>query len=91
MPLLFLDENVKIGLADVLRAAGIETRTVRDEGQLHTVDAALLLACANQGWMLVTQNRRDFRALHEGWVTWTTDGSKHSPVLGRHESDEYES
>ncbi len=72
MPTLFLDENVKVELADALNAAGIPTRTTRDERRLRAIDADQLLFCAEQGWVLVTQNRRDFLALHEGWVTWTT-------------------
>lgn len=71
MPTLFLDENVKTALAPALIAIGIPTRTTHGEDRLGMTDANHLLHCANQGWVLITQNRRDFLALHEGWVTWT--------------------
>lgn len=71
MPVLFLDENVKVELAEALSAAGIETHTTVSEQRLRAIDADQLLFCANQGWVCVTQNRRDFLTLHEGWATWT--------------------
>jgi len=73
MPTLFLDENVKAALAPALIAVGIPTLTTHGEDRLGMIDAAHLSHCANLGWVLVTQNRRDFLALHEGWVTWTAE------------------
>lgn len=71
MPALFLDENVKVELADALSAAGIETHTTVGEQRLQAIDADQLLFYANQGRVCVTQNRRDFLTLHEGWAAWT--------------------
>ncbi len=84
MPALFLDENVKVELADSLKEEGISVYTTRDQGRLGANDADQLLYCATHGWALVTQNRRDFLALHEGWVTWTTAwkrSSEHGGIL----------
>lgn len=84
MPTLFLDENVKIELADALREEGVTVYTTRDQGRLGANDADQLLHCAAYGWALVTQNRRDFLALHEGWVTWTAawrQRSEHGGIL----------
>ena len=69
MPVLFLDENVKVELAEALSTVRIETHTTVSEQRLQAIDADQLLFCAHQGWACVTQNRRDFLTLHEGWTT----------------------
>ena len=39
MPVLFLDENVKVELAEAPNAAGIETHTTVSEQRLRAIDA----------------------------------------------------
>ncbi len=84
MSILFFDENIKLELATTLRERGVDVRTTREESRLGALDADQLLHCAGQGWVLVTQYRKDFEPLHEGWLTWTAAWnirSEHSGIL----------
>jgi hypothetical protein len=54
-----------------LSAAGHPTRTTVGVGRLGRWDAEQLLFASEQGWTLVTHNRRDYHALHEGWIVWS--------------------
>lgn len=47
-------------------------------------DAAILDYCRQMGWLLVTQNRRDFHRLHALWTTlymWEALDKLHSGIL----------
>lgn len=60
---LYLDEDVNVLVADLLRARGFDAITVRDAGQLRATDAEQLIYAAGQQRTLVTHNRADFEAL----------------------------
>lgn len=60
---LYLDEDVSIVQADVLRARGYEIHTLRDAQQLGQSDAEQLAYAASRGMAIVTHNRADFEAL----------------------------
>ncbi len=67
MVMCYLDEDVKVAIAEQLVARGVTTRTTQDEGRKGTRDHAQLWFAAQRGWTFVTNNRRDFRELHGAW------------------------
>jgi predicted nuclease of predicted toxin-antitoxin system len=60
---LYLDEDVNVLVADLLRARGFDIVSARDAGQLHATDAEQLAYAVNQARTLVTHNRTDFEEL----------------------------
>lgn len=68
---LYLDENMSLAVGARLHVRGHIVTSTAAEGRLGTPDPRLLLEAAEQGWTLVTHNRRDFRLLHDAWHTWT--------------------
>lgn len=84
MAQLYLDEDVPVAVAALLAAAGHPARTTVAAGRLGRWDAEQLLYAADQGWTLVTHNRRDYHALHEAWLTWSPrwqDPRPHAGIL----------
>jgi hypothetical protein len=67
---LYLDNDVSLRLAPLLRAAGHTVTTTRELGLTAATDDAQLLTAARNGWILATSNRHDFRLLHDAWHTW---------------------
>lgn len=72
MAQFYLDEDVPVAVASLLSAAGHPARTTVATGRLGRWDADQLLYATDRGWTLVTHNRRDYRALHEGWLVWSS-------------------
>jgi hypothetical protein len=70
MPILYLDEDVKSDVADLLIAPERSVRTTRGEGRLRAGDPFQLLYAAEQDWVLVTCNREDYQLLHDAWLLW---------------------
>jgi uncharacterized protein with PIN domain len=60
---LYLDEDVHVRVARIIRGHGYEVHTARGEGMLGTTDAEQLAFAATQGMVLVTHNRVDFEVL----------------------------
>lgn len=60
---LYLDEDVNVLIADLLKARGFDAITARDAGQLHATDAEQLAYAVSQARTLVTHNRTDFEEL----------------------------
>jgi hypothetical protein len=61
---LYLDEDVNVVLAEMLKAHGFRTITARDAGMLGTIDEDQLRFASMHRLALVTHNRADFLALH---------------------------
>lgn len=57
---LYLDEDVNILAADLLRAKGFDAVTARDAGQLRATDAEQFAYAISQARRLITHNRTDF-------------------------------
>jgi len=70
MAAFYLDEDIPVMLADLLRVQGHTATTTRDEGRLGNPDPAQLLLAADSVTTFVTHNRTDFARLHEAWLTW---------------------
>jgi predicted nuclease of predicted toxin-antitoxin system len=60
---LYLDEDVDVLLAQLMRARGFVTVTTQEAGQLGNNDAEQLAYAISQHKTLLTHNRVDFEAL----------------------------
>ncbi len=77
-PPLYLDEDVSVVVAAILRARGFRAITARAAGRLGRTDAEQLAFAAEARYALVTHNRADFELLH--W-TWLESGRAHAGIL----------
>lgn len=59
---LYLDEDVNVLVADLIRARGFTAITTRDAGNLHNDDDEQLAYAADNQLAFVTHNRVDFEA-----------------------------
>ena len=75
---VYLDEDVDVLVATLLRARGFEAVTTAEAGNLRKSDLEQLEYAAAQGMALVTHNRVDFESLA---VRWLTDGKDHGGVI----------
>ena len=64
---LYLDEDINVLVADLLRARGFDTITARDAGELHATDTEQLAYAVSQVRTLVTHNRTDFEELVQAY------------------------
>lgn len=84
---LYLDEDVDVLVADLVRARGFSVITTREAAQLGNTDAEQLAYAAREQKALVTHNRRHFEALAR---TYLAAGRPHSGIIlaTRHPSHE---
>jgi len=64
---LLLDEHVGRVFERVLRERGFDTAQAKDEFGERTTDADLLQWCRDHDAVLLSNNARDFRLLHEDY------------------------
>jgi predicted nuclease of predicted toxin-antitoxin system len=60
---LYLDEDVNVLVADIIKARGFQITTTRDESQLQKSDDEQFAFAVNNKLTLVTHNRVDFEEL----------------------------
>ena len=60
---LYLDEDVDVLIAQLIRARGFVVVTTQEAGQLRNSDAEQLVYAVSQRKTLLTHNRVDFEAL----------------------------
>lgn len=65
---LYLDEDVHVLVADLLRAKDFQVVTAREAGRLGQADSEQLHYAASQRLAILTHNRVDFEALHRHYV-----------------------
>ena len=75
---LYLDEDVDVLIAQLLRARGFVVVTTQEAGQLRNSDAAQLAYAVNQHKTLLTHNRMDFEALAQ---TYFEAGQPHDGII----------
>lgn len=75
---LYLDEDVSVLVADLIRARHFTATTTRDAGKLHAADAEQLAYAASQQKAILTHNRADFEALAQ---TYATTGQTHYGII----------
>jgi hypothetical protein len=66
----YLDHDVSIHVAPELRALGHLVVTSRARGQESAPDPQQLLTATDNGWILVSHNRKDFELLDDAWHIW---------------------
>jgi hypothetical protein len=67
----YFDHNVSQPLAALMRLGNHMVITARDIGLDAAGDQRHLLVAAQRGLILVTHNVKDFRPLHDAWLTWS--------------------
>ena len=60
---LYLDEDVNVLIADLVRARGFRVTTTQAAGQIGTTDENQLAFATSQGKTILTHNRMHFEAL----------------------------
>ena|SRR5713101_246444 len=75
---LYLDEDVDVLIAQLLRARGFVVVTTQEVGQLHNSDAEQLAYAVRQHKTLLTHNRVDFEALAQ---TYFAAGQPHDGII----------
>ena len=84
---LYLDEDVDVLVADLIRARGFAVLTTREAGQLGTDDATQLAYAVSQQKTFCTHNRADFEALAQSYFT---AGQPHYGIIIAVRHDPYE-
>ncbi len=85
---VYLDECIPANLARLLIARGLTVHRPAQTGAVSIPDSIHLATCATQGWVLITQNRRDFRRLRWLWTAlhnWGVLSQPHAGILTSHE------
>ena len=75
---LYLDEDVPVQVAEILRGQGNDVRPALDEAMLGTTDAEQLTFATQLGRVFVTHNRTDFERLA---VQYFKDGRTHEGII----------
>ncbi len=81
---VYLDEDVPLQLAGLLTAYGAIVHHPSEIGALKAADPIHLQRCAQERWVLITQNRKDLFRLHGLWMTlhyWQIIAQPHSGIL----------
>ena len=75
---LYLDEDVSVLVADLIRARGFVALTTPESGQTGRSDAQQLEYAVSRRKALLTHNRADFEALARHYFSM---GRKHSGII----------
>jgi predicted nuclease of predicted toxin-antitoxin system len=75
---LYLDEDVDVLVASLLRARGVQVTTTRDADQLHRSDSEQLVYATRHRMALVTHNLSDFESLARSYFT---NGQAHTGII----------
>src|SRR5437870_5212509 len=75
---LYLDQDVRVQLAGMLRAAGLDVLTTRDAANLGAGDDQQLEFAVSTGRAVVTHNRVDYEAIFNEWLE---SGKVHYGIL----------
>jgi predicted nuclease of predicted toxin-antitoxin system len=84
---LYLDEDVSVLVAALLRARGFDVVTARDQGMLGRSDAEQLARAASLGRCIFTHNRFDYEELQRWYVG---SHQKHCGIIVGSRRDVYE-
>ncbi|MGK7899950.1 MAG: DUF5615 family PIN-like protein [Hormoscilla sp.] len=75
---LYLDEDVNVLVADLVRARGFDATTAREANQLQKSDAEQLAYAISQHQAILTHNRADFEALAQSYFA---KGQRHYGII----------
>ena len=65
---LYLDEDVSVLMAELLKPKGFDVLTARDAGMLTKSDEHQLAYATEHGRAILTHNRDHFQELHQAWL-----------------------
>jgi hypothetical protein len=68
---LYADRNIRRDVRLRLGALGHAVTTTGDLGLDRATDDIQLLTAAERGWILLTNNERDYVLLHDAWRRWS--------------------
>ena len=71
MARFYLDADVRVEIARILRERGHNADASKELGFEFSHDEEQLLIATRRGSILVTHNRDDFRMLHRAWHLWS--------------------
>src|SRR5258705_13873703 len=74
----YLDEDVDVLVADLLRAHGFSATSALEAGQLHKDDREQLAYAVSERKTLLTHNRADFEALA---LSYFAEGEVHYGII----------
>lgn len=74
----YLDENVHVAVADILRSRGFKAVTSLDAGNNGKTDPEQLIYAAKNQFALITHNRVDFKKLAQEYFA---DGKTHFGIV----------
>ena len=77
---LYLDEDVDVLIADLLRARGFKAVTTQEAGQLGRSDEEQLAYAVDQQRAFFTHNRADFERIAEAY--FATGRAHHGIIIG---------
>ena len=86
---VYLDEDVPRQLGKLLKDEGVVVHLPQEIETIAAADPIHLRECASHGWVLITNNRRDFRRLHWLWMVfhyWGVIPNIHSGILTTYEA-----
>ncbi len=75
---LYVDEDVNVIIADLVKARGFTAVTTREAGMLQKSDTEQLIYANSQQKAFLTHNRTDFEKLAQEYVT---KGQTHSGII----------
>ncbi len=75
---LYLDEDVDVLIAQLVRARGFVAVSTLDAGNLHVSDDKQLAHAAAHGMAFLTHNRADFEALNQAYIA---AGREHAGLI----------
>ena len=75
---LYLDEDVSVLVAELLRVRGFSARTTQEEGLKNASDQEQLAHAVSRKQTLLTHNRDDFVTLAQGYFA---TGRKHYGII----------
>jgi hypothetical protein len=84
LALFYIDNDVALQVAQLLRLAGHTAMTARDLGRERSTDDEHLLVASQLGHIFLTHNEEDFILLHDAWLRWSAGWgvvTRHAGVL----------
>lgn len=84
---LYLDEDVSVLVATLLRVRGFNVTTTRDQAMLGQPDECQLARATELSRCIITHNRVDYEQLHRRYLT---TGQKHFGIIVGARRDAYE-
>ncbi len=75
---VYLDENVDVRVAEILRARGFDALTCGQAGRLGQTDEEQMSFAVAEGWVLLTHNRDHFEKLAQDYAA---SGKDHCGII----------